>query len=48
MIGVCREKLDDVSGALVAYEEALDIDPEFSLALDARNRIIEKGSYNFV
>jgi len=43
MIGVCREKLGDSSGALVAYEEALEIDPQFSLALDARNRIVEQG-----
>jgi len=40
MIGVCRDKLGDASGALVAFEEALQLDPDYELALSARDRII--------
>jgi len=40
MIGVCRDKLGDAPGALVAFEEALELDPDYDLAISARDRII--------
>jgi len=40
MIGVCREKLGDISGAMVAYQEALDLAPDYELAVAARDRLI--------
>ncbi len=44
MIGVCRERLGDAPGALVAFEEALELDPGYQLALEGRERIIDGGS----
>ncbi|PLY00260.1 MAG: hypothetical protein C0624_12440 [Desulfuromonas sp.] len=40
MIGICRERLGDEAGALVAFEEALALDPDYELAMVARERII--------
>jgi len=44
MIGVCRERLGDIPGALLAYEEALELAPGYALALEARERVIDGGS----
>ncbi len=43
MIGVCREKLGDAPGALVAFEEALTLDPGYELALAAKERLVDGG-----
>ena len=43
MIGVCRERLGDEAGALVAYLEALEVDAGFGLAQEAKDRLVGGG-----
>jgi len=42
MLGVCREKTDDIAGAFDSFDKALLIDPEFSHALDGKDRLLDR------
>lgn len=44
MLGMCRSKNGDQGGAFDALEKALQLDPEYALALEAKDRILEEGS----
>jgi tetratricopeptide (TPR) repeat protein len=37
--GLCKENLKDAKGALEDYEQALNLDPDFQLAIDAKKRL---------
>ncbi|MBN1958877.1 MAG: hypothetical protein JXQ81_14580 [Desulfuromonadales bacterium] len=43
LLGLCREKCDDVSGAFEAYSMATQLDKNHALAQDALNRIHNQG-----
>jgi tetratricopeptide (TPR) repeat protein len=43
LLGMCRGKLGDAAGAFAAFDRALEIEPEFRPAAEARERILEKG-----
>ncbi len=43
LLGMCRSKNGEQGGAFEALEKSLDLDPDYTLALEAKNRILEEG-----
>ncbi|OHB27287.1 MAG: hypothetical protein A2X84_09435 [Desulfuromonadaceae bacterium GWC2_58_13] len=43
LLGMCRSKNDDQGGAFEALEKALELNPDYSLAQEAKNRFLEDG-----
>jgi tetratricopeptide (TPR) repeat protein len=44
LLGECREKTADLAGAFVAFENALEIDPDFGPAREGKERILDGRS----
>ncbi len=43
LLGMCRGKSGDSGGAFESFDKALEIDPEYAPALEARERILDQG-----
>lgn len=43
LLGLCRERLDDPGGSFEAFDKALEIDPGYLPAVQAKERILEGG-----
>ena len=43
LVALCREKTGEVAGAFAAYQQALDLDPDYAPAREGQERIMEKG-----
>jgi tetratricopeptide (TPR) repeat protein len=43
LLGMCRSKNGDQGGAFEALEKALVLDPDYTLAQEAKDRILEEG-----
>ncbi len=43
LLGMCRGKSGDSGGAFESFEKALEIDPEYAPAIEAREQILDQG-----
>ncbi len=43
LLGMCRGKQGDAAGAFAALEQALELDPDYAPAQEARDRILDQG-----
>lgn len=44
LVGLCREQTGEAAGAFAAYQQALDLDPDYALAREGQERIMDGGT----